>query len=160
MTVKKTMKEFKVGKYYVFDEHGQNMDEATIHGFVEIDGVLHAVLTRILGPQQLTQIVTRPIKTTGETAVISFYGYCLKANAPVLHKPVKFKVGKTYFDKSYEFTATAKYTSPNGRTYLIFEDRHILEVRTNEYNVEYVEFSNANADSEAIRFDARNYVED
>lgn len=154
------MKKFKVGKYYVFDEHGQNMDEATIHGFVKIDGVLHAILTRILGPQQITQIVTRPIKITGETAVISFYGYCLKANAPVLHKPVKFKVGKVYFDKSKEFTVTAKYTSPKGRTYLIFEDRYILEVRTNEYNVEYVEFSNANAGSEATRFDARNYVED
>lgn len=150
------MKEFKVGKYYVFDEHGQNMDEATIHGFVKIDGVLHAVLTRILGPQQITQIVTRPIKITGETAVISFYGYCLKANAPVLHKPVKFKVGETYFDKRKKFTVSVKYTS-KGRINLVLDDTYILYVGTKD-NVEYVKFSDV--DGESIRLDARNYVED
>ena len=150
------MKEFEVGKYYVFDEHGQNMDEATIHGFVKIDGVLHAVLTRILGPQQITQIVTRPIKITGETAVISFYGYCLKANAPVLHKPVKFKVGKVYFDKRKKFTVSVKYTS-KGRINLVLDDTYILYVGTKD-NVEYVKFSDV--DGESIRLDARNYVED
>lgn len=156
MTVKKTMKEFKVGKYYVFDEHGQNMDEATIHGFVEIDGVLHAVLTRILGPQQITQIVTRPIKITGETAVISFYGYCLKANAPVLHKPVKFKVGKTYFYKSRKYTATAKYTSPNGKTYVVFNDRFIANVVVKQ-NIECASFIKPNR--VVIKIAANNILE-
>ena len=149
-------KDFKEGEYYVFSDTKKKVGKATIYGFVQVNEKPYAVMTIT---DEASTPVARLIKHDNDRAYIEVFSGCLNANAPVLPKTVKFQVGKTYFYKNDEFTVTAKYTSPKGRTYLIFEDIYILEVETKD-NVEYVEFSNANAGSEATRFDARNYVED
>lgn len=149
-------KEFKEGEYYVFSDTKKKAGKATIYGFVQVNEKPYAVMTIT---DEASTPVARLIKHDNDRAYIEVFSGCLNANAPVQPKVVKFQVGKTYFNKSEEFTVTAKYTSPKGRTYLIFEDIYILEVRTNEYNVEYVEFSNANAGREAVRFDACDVLE-
>lgn len=153
-------KEFKVGEYYIFYGAKKKVGKAKIHALIQIDGILHAVFTYYIDGV-IKHIRTLPVEIEENADAIHFggAGCYLTADAPVQPKVVKFKVGEVYFNKSNEFTVTAKYTSPKGRTYLIFEDIYILEVRTNEYNVEYVEFSNANADGEGARFDACDVLE-
>ena len=149
-------KEFKEGEYYVFSDTKKKAGKATIYGFVQVNGKPYAVMTIT---DEASTPVARPIEHDNDRAYIKVFEGYLYADAPVQPKPVKFKVGEVYFNKSNEFTVTAKYTSPNGKTYLILEDLYVLEVRTNEDNVEYVEFSNANADGEGARFDACDVLE-
>lgn len=150
-------KEFKVGEYYVFSDTKKKAGKATIHALVQVDGELHAVLSYDVGIKRITVLPVEK-NENGLTVIRLGCGVFLNSDAPVPPKTVRFQVGKTYFYKNDEFTVTAKYTSPKGRTYLIFEDIYVLEVRTNEYNVEYVQFSNAA--NEFFILDARNYVED
>lgn len=122
------MKKFKVGKYYIFDKNGKKIGKVKIHALVEIDGILHAVFTYYL--DAIKSIRTLPVEIEGETQTIHFgeAGWYLNADAPVLPKPIKFKVGKKYhyfFDENDEGERfiTARYKDPiDGRLKVVFGD--------------------------------------
>lgn len=140
------MKEFKVGKYYIFDKNGKKIGKAKIHALVQIDGILHAVFTYYL--VALKHVRTLPVEIEGETQTIHFgeAGYYLSADTPVQPQVVKFKVGKAYVDDRHDlYQVTNRYTDANGETYIVLDNKFIGEVFKDKIDGEVVEhtcFSN------------------
>ena len=141
-------KELKVGEYVIFDRNGKKTGKAKIHGFVLIDGILHAVFTYYIDGV-IKHIRTLPVEIEENADAIHFggAGCYLTADAPVLPKPVKFQVGKVYRYQTsggsfLSYTVTAKYTD-GGTTYIVVDNSDVLKVGKIEIDndvVEYVDF--------------------
>ena len=140
------MKEFKAGKYYIFDKNGKKIGKAKIHALVQIDGILHAVFTYYL--VALQHVSTLAVEIEGEAQTIHFgeAGWYLNADAPVQPQVVKFKVGKAYVDDRHDlYQVTNRYTDANGNTYIVLGNKFIGEIFKDEIDggvVEQACFSN------------------
>lgn len=153
------MKEFKVGKYYIFNKTGTKIGKAKIHALVQIDGILHAVFTYYL--VALKHVRTLAVEIEGEAQTIHFgeAGYYLSAAAPVPLKPVKFKVGKSYSYCSYrnnewEIFINAKYKDPHSnKVTAVTDGATISTVNTDRDGNEYITFCNGelSAKNEVIK---------
>lgn len=151
-------KELKVGEYVIFDRNGKKTGKAKIHGFVLIDGILHAVFTYYIDGV-IKHIRTLPVEIEENADAIHFggAGCYLTAASPVLPKPVKFKVGKIYSDYEHNvFSVVDKYTPYKGETHLVLDDRFIAEVEVKD-NVEYASF--VYSDGSSITLAANRYLE-
>lgn len=135
-------KELKVGEYVIFDRNGKKTGKAKIHGFVLIDGILHAVFTYYIDGV-IKHIRTLPVEIEENADAIHFggAGCYLTADAPVLPKPVKFQVGRTYVDdKLNRYKITDKYTD-NGTTYIVLINTYVTEVSKIDVDDDVVEFA-------------------
>lgn len=143
-------KELKVGEYVIFDRNGKKTGKAKIHGFVLIDGILHAVFTYYIDGV-IKHIRTLPVEIEENADAIHFggAGCYLTADAPVLPKPVKFQVGKSYMYRTASgccesYTVTTKYTD-NGITFIVLDNKYVTsvgEIGVDDDVVEYVDFLN------------------
>lgn len=122
------MKEFKVGEYYIFNANKKRAGKAKIHGLVEVNGIIHAVVS-YRDDDDVSCIEARPVCDLKDRAAIFLLdaGF-IYADAPVLPKVVKFKVGKKYYyffdenDEGERFI-TARYKDPiDGRLKVVFGD--------------------------------------
>lgn len=135
-------KELKVGEYVIFDRNGKKTGKAKIHGFVLIDGILHAVFTYYIDGV-IKHIRTLPVEIEENADAIHFggAGCYLTADAPVLPKTVKFQVGRTYVDdKLNRYKITDKYTD-NGTTYIVLINTYVTEVSKIDVDDDVVEFA-------------------
>ena len=140
------MKEFKAGKYYIFNKNGKKIGKAKIHALVQIDGILHAVFTYYL--VALKHVSTLAVEIEGEAQTIHFgeAGWYLNADAPVQPKPVKFKVGKEYFYHNKEgfdkkIFIHAKYKDPaDSLIKVVFTNGEISVCYLDKNGNEYITF--------------------
>lgn len=151
------MKEFKVGKYHIFDRDIKKIGKATIHGFVEVNGTKHAVVS-YRDNDNIPYIKDLPMcELDGRTAIFLLDAVFIFADAPVQPKVVKFKVGKIYSDYEHNvFSVVDKYTPYKGETHLVLDDRFIAKVEVKD-NVEYASF--VYSDGSLINLAANKYLE-
>lgn len=142
--------DFKVGKYYLYnDDEGRTEATATIHAFDYVDGELYAVLTYYI--DVIKQVRALPVEKNenGLTVIYLGHGYYLNSDAPVLPKPIKFQVGKSYMYRTASgccesYTVTTKYTD-NGITFIVLDNKYVTsvgEIGVDDDVVEYVDFLN------------------
>lgn len=136
-------KELKVGEYVIFDRNGKKTGKAKIHGFVLIDGILHAVFTYYIDGV-IKHIRTLPVEIEENADAIHFggAGCYLTADAPVLPKLVKFKVGEIYTNNDDDkFRITDKYSNClNGSMHLVLNDEIVADVKPDDDGIEHAEF--------------------
>lgn len=137
------MKEFKVGEYHIFDANKKRVGKATIHGFVEINGTKHAVVS-YRDNDNVSYIKDLPMcELDGRTAIFLLDAGFIYADAPVLPKVVKFKVGEVYIDDKFALlTVTAKYTDSIGATYIVLGNKYIAAVHEIDVYGDVVEYAN------------------
>lgn len=139
------MKKFKEGEYYIFDANKKRTGKAKIHGFVEINGTKYAVVS-YRDDNDVPYIKTLPVcELNGRAAIFlldAVFIYVF-ADAPVLPKVVKFKVGETYIDDKFALlTVTAKYTDSIGATYIVLGNKYIAAVHEIDVYGDVVEYAN------------------
>ncbi len=133
-------KDFKEGEYYVFSDTKKKAGKATIYGFVQVNGKPYAVMTIT---DEASTPVARLIKHDNDRAYIEVFSGCLNADAPVLPKVVKFKIGETYIDDKFALlTVTAKYTDSVGTTYIVLGNKYIAAVHKIDVYGDVVEYAN------------------
>lgn len=134
------MKEFKVGEYHIFDANKKRAGKAKIHGLVEVNGTIHAVVS-YRDDDDVSCIEARPVCDLKDRAAIFLLdaGF-IYADAPVLPKVVKFKIGETYIDDSCNlFRVTNKYTDSMGGTFVVLGNRYVGKVFKIEIDGDVVE---------------------
>lgn len=136
-------KDFRVGEYYVFSDTKKKVGKATIYGFVQVEEKPYAIM--VISGEASTP-VARLIKQANDMTYIEVFGGYLYADAPVQPKPVKFKVGEVYKQKTVNggcvsYTVTAKYTDGDS-TYIVVDNSDVLKVGKIEINGDVVEYAN------------------
>lgn len=136
------MKEFKVGKYHIFDRDIKKIGKATIHGFVEVNGTKHAVVS-YRDNDNVLYIKDLPMcELDGRTAIFLLDAVFIFADAPVQPKVVKFKVGEIYTNNDDDkFHITNRYSNClNGSMHLVLNDEIVADVKPDDDGVEHAEF--------------------
>ena len=136
------MKEFKVGEYHIFDANMKKIGKATIHGFVEINGTKHAVVS-YRDNDNVLYIKDLPMcELNGRKAIFLLDAVFIFASDPVLPKLVKFKVGEIYTNNDDDkFHITNRYSNClNGSMHLVLNDEIVADVKPDDDGVEHAEF--------------------
>lgn len=136
------MKEFKVGKYHIFDRDIKKIGKATIHGFVEVNGTKYAVVS-YRDNDNVPYIKDLPVcELNGRKAIFLLDAVFIFADAPVQPKVVKFKVGEIYTNNDDDkFHITNRYSNClNGSMHLVLNDEIVADVKPDDDGVEHAEF--------------------
>lgn len=137
------MKEFKVGKYHIFDRDIKKIGKATIHGFVELNGTKHAVVS-YRDNDNVPYIKDLPMcELDGRTAIFLLDAGFIYADAPVQPNAAKFQVGKTYIDdKHVLFDVTNKYIDAKGITHIILNNKYVADIAKTEVDGNIIKYTN------------------